>query len=67
MKARVFLLIVLAVLSVSGCYVGSRNLGEVGVYYTPPYTRSQSESYPRWIEAPEVGSREYPSAYPYWY
>ena len=59
--------IILALASLSGCYIGAETLGEAGVYYTPPYYRRPIAPTTYWIEAAPVTYASAPERYPFWY
>lgn len=67
MKTVVFVLLLALLASVSGCYVGGQNVGQVGIYYQPPYTRPEPPNSSEYIVAPPVNYVTSPTVYPFWY
>jgi hypothetical protein len=67
MKRIVFLALTVFLFSLSGCYMGIRNVGEVGVYYNPPYARDGILVYPDWIPVRDTDYKPYSSLYPFWF
>jgi hypothetical protein len=67
MKVVVIALLLALLASLSGCYVGGQNVGQVGFYYQPPYTRPKPPPSSEYIIAPPVTYVTSPAVYPFWY
>ena len=67
MKKLLFIAVLCAAAGSMGCYGGVKNIGEVGVYYKPPYSRSAPHSLSRSVSIHETFYRTHPNEYPFWY
>ena len=66
MNKLLFISVLCVAVGSMGCYGGMRNVGEIGVYYKPPYSRPVPHSSPQPISTHEAFYRTHPKEYPFW-